>query len=161
LGSDVPFFLYGGTMLGVERGDVLFRLADWPASWVVLALPSHRIPTADAYRWWDEDVGRRTAGRAGSSSLGVAPPSALTNDLEKPVNARHPDIAKLIGRLRRLGASQAMMTGSGSAVFGLFDRAPVARAAATALAGGSATVVTQTLARTLFERASRPGARLA
>jgi 4-diphosphocytidyl-2-C-methyl-D-erythritol kinase len=161
LGSDVPFFLYGGTMLGVERGDVLFRLADWPASWVVLVLPSDRVRTADAYRWWDKDVGRRTIGRAGSSSFGVVPRSELTNDLEKPVVARHPDIATLIDRLQRLGASHAMMTGSGSTVFGLFDRASVARSAATALAGGSSTVVTQTLARPLFERASRPGARLA
>jgi len=161
LGADVPFFLYGGTMLGVGRGDLLFRLADWPASWVVLALPSGGVRTADAYRWWDEDEARQATGRAGASPAGVVPASELTNDLQGPVAARHPEIARLVGRLRRLGASHAMMTGSGSAVFGLFDRVHVARAALAALAGHASTVLTQMISRPMFERASRPGAGLA
>jgi 4-diphosphocytidyl-2C-methyl-D-erythritol kinase len=89
------------------------------------------------------------------------PASELTNDLQGPVAARHPEIARLVGRLRRLGASHAMMTGSGSAVFGLFDRVHVARAALAALAGHASTVLTQMISRPMFERASRPGAGLA
>jgi 4-diphosphocytidyl-2-C-methyl-D-erythritol kinase len=51
LGADVPYFLQGGTALGVERGDVLFPLIDWPASWVVLLLPNFGVNTVEAYRW--------------------------------------------------------------------------------------------------------------
>ena len=53
LGADVPFFLHGGTALGVERGDLLFPLADWPVSWVVLVVPDFGVSTKDAYAWWD------------------------------------------------------------------------------------------------------------
>lgn len=156
LGSDVPFFLHGGSMLGLGRGEVLFRLADWPRSWVVLVVPAEGVPTADAYRWWDEDsMGRRPA-RHGRGGMGVAPLSELTNDLQYPVAVRRPEIARLASRLGRLGAYHAMMSGSGSAVFGLFEQERSARSAAAALAGSYATIVTRTVARSRFERASRP-----
>ena len=51
LGSDVPFFLLGGTALGLGRGDELYPLANLPRYWVVLAIPPFGIATPDAYRW--------------------------------------------------------------------------------------------------------------
>ena len=54
LGADVPFFLEGGTVLGLERGDLLFPLIDGPRAWVVLIVPPFGVSTPDAYRWWDE-----------------------------------------------------------------------------------------------------------
>ena len=62
LGADVPYFLEGGTVLGVERGDVLVPQPDARPAWVVLALPDFGVSTAEAYAWWDAD---RNAGPKG------------------------------------------------------------------------------------------------
>ena len=156
LGADVPFFLHGGTMLGTGRGDVLFRLADWPRSWVVLVVPDQGVPTADAYRWWDDDPARQKASRHGVDRTGVVPLSELTNDLQRPVAGHRPEIMRLARRLHRLGAYHSMMSGSGSTVFGLFEQERSARSAAAALVGSHATVVTRTVSRSQFERASEP-----
>src|SRR5258706_1659504 len=59
LGADVPYFLEGGTVLGLERGDLLFPLLDIPASWVTLVMPGFGVSTKDAYGWWDEDAAER------------------------------------------------------------------------------------------------------
>jgi hypothetical protein len=55
LGADVPYFLEGGTVLGLERGDLLFPLIDVPAAWVVLVLPDFGVSTKDAFGWFDGD----------------------------------------------------------------------------------------------------------
>lgn len=139
LGADVPFFLEGGTVLGVERGDELFLLIDRPAAWVVLVLPGFGVSTVEAYRWWDEHA---HASPDASRSRGPQ------NDLQAPVAARHPRIASAVRRLRGLGAHDAAMSGSGSAVFGLFAGEAAARRAASALRGRScSTLVTRTLTR--------------
>ena len=160
LGADVAFFLAGGTALGVERGDVLFPLADWPSAYVVLALPGIGVSTKDAYGWFDE------TGKSGSGAIfrkpknGSRPPRPfpeMWNDLEAPVAARHPEIARLAGVLRRAGASHAAMSGSGSAVFGLFDTEHAARSAVRRLAGERQTsLLTRTLGHAAFHRRSRP-----
>jgi len=54
LGSDVPFFLVGGTALGLGRGDEVYPLENLPRHCVVLAIPPFGIATQDAYRWFDE-----------------------------------------------------------------------------------------------------------
>src|SRR6476646_2609876 len=105
IGADVPFFFEGGTALGLERGDLLYPLIDQPRWWAVIARPPFGVSTKDAYEWWDADE---------RSSL----PGA--KDLERVVAPRHPQIARLAAKLRRAGARQAAMSGSGSAVFGLF-----------------------------------------
>ena len=66
LGSDVPFFLLGGTALGLGRGDELYPLEQLPRHWVVLAIPPFGVATKDAYRWFDETEKR---GREGFSPL--------------------------------------------------------------------------------------------
>ena len=60
LGSDVPFFLSGGTALGLGRGDEVYPLADLPRHWIVLLVPGFGVSSADAYRWYDDE---REAGR--------------------------------------------------------------------------------------------------
>jgi 4-diphosphocytidyl-2-C-methyl-D-erythritol kinase len=78
------------------------------------------------------------------------------NDLEVSVTSRHPEIAEVVGALRRRGASYAAMSGSGSAVFGLFARRADASAAAKALAGrGQRVFVTRTLDRAKYQRLAR------
>jgi len=161
LGADVPFFLDGGTALGLRRGDVLRQLADAPPAWVTLVVPAFGVSTADAYRWFDNDtVGADLRVRPGlrlPRRAGTPAGPYVANDLEAPVASRHPEIARLVAALRRAGASLAAMSGSGSAVFGLFDRRAAAAAAARVLAGrGRRVIVTRTLDRAGYARLARP-----
>jgi 4-diphosphocytidyl-2-C-methyl-D-erythritol kinase len=137
LGADVPYFLEGGTALGLDRGDTIFPLIDHPPAWVALVVPPFGVSTKDAYGWLDRD---RRARRRRTASPG--------NDLEQPVVRRHREIGRIVAALRRCGATHAAMSGSGSAVFGLFARRADAIEAAGALAGrGRRALVTRTLAR--------------
>jgi len=70
------------------------------------------------------------------------------NDLQRVVAKRHPEIARLVSALKRAGASEAAMSGSGSAVFGLFSRQSAALDAAASLhRAGRLTLVTRTVDR--------------
>ena len=152
LGADVPFFLQGGTARGRGRGDVLSRIADHPRRWVVVASPPFGVSTAEAYRWFDQATGSGEATLEGSPDK-----SRPFNDLQPPVVARHPEIGAMVEQLKRSGASHAAMSGSGSAVFGLFARCPDAEAAADALIGhGRRIIVTRTLSGPECRRRSRP-----
>ena len=141
LGADVPYFLEGGAMLGLERGDLLFRLAEPPPAWVVLVLPDFGVSTRDAFGWFDRGPTPRAATHE------------LVNDLEAPVVARHPEVGRIISALGRSGALQASMSGSGSAVFGLFSTRPGAlRAAARVASASRRTLVTRTLNHRSYRR---------
>jgi 4-diphosphocytidyl-2-C-methyl-D-erythritol kinase len=59
LGSDVPYFLVGGTALGLSRGEEVYPLVDLPRMWVVLVMPAFGVATKDAYAWWDARKGVR------------------------------------------------------------------------------------------------------
>ncbi len=143
LGSDVPYFFVGGTALGLGRGDEVYPLDDLPRLWVVLIFPPFGIATADAYEWLDEMRARTSVGSAPSylerTWLGRVVP--LVNDLEQPVIERHPVVAKLKDRLMKMGAAMAAMSGSGSTVFGLFQTAGAAEAAAKKLRRSGASVL--------------------
>jgi len=156
LGSDVPYFLLGGTALGLSRGQELYPLEDLPGFFVVLALPAFGVATADAYRWFDEDRGTPGAspgGAAGAISAWHGLSLALANDLEAPVARRHPEIGAARRTLEGAGAEAASMTGSGSAVFGLFAAAPAARRAARAVAeAGFVALLTRTVDRRTCQR---------
>jgi 4-diphosphocytidyl-2-C-methyl-D-erythritol kinase len=165
LGSDVPFFLVGGTALGLGRGEDLYPLPDVPPLHVVLVRPPFGVATADAYRWYADD-GAAAARQGGPDRSSRSPrttgllapqllpvpwrpdPLALRNDLERVVLPRHPGILAAREWLHRAGAGVALMAGSGSTVFGLFDDAGRARAASRALARPGWTVIaTRTLGR--------------
>jgi 4-diphosphocytidyl-2-C-methyl-D-erythritol kinase len=137
LGSDVPYFLFGGTALGLRRGDEVYPLVDLPPMWVVLAIPPFGVRTKDAYAWLDEERGRQPfslqSQRKGSHPLFPALPAPLVNDLEPPVIARYPVVGEIKEQLARSGALMAAMSGSGSTVFGLFRSGAAARKAAKAL----------------------------
>ncbi len=136
LGADVPFFLEGGTVLGLDRGDSLFPLPDAAPAQVVLVLPDFGVSTVEAYRGWDADRARPRRR------------PAVANDLEAPVVRRHPVIGRLTSALRAAGAQAAGMSGSGSAVFGLFaDRRTAEEAAAQLVSRSRRVLVTRTLER--------------
>ena len=154
LGADVPFFLAGGTALGTGRGDDISPLAEPPATSVVVATPPFGVSTPDAYRWFDVDGPPRRAVRH-RPPLPSWPTwaSQLRNDLEAPVVRRHPAIGRLVRALTGLGADHAAMTGSGSAVFGVFvDPAAAAHAQAALARRGVNALHTTTLTRAAFGR---------
>jgi 4-diphosphocytidyl-2-C-methyl-D-erythritol kinase len=159
LGADVPFFLEGGTALGLDRGDLVFPLVDQPTIPVTLVVPSFGVSTKDAYRWFDQAApsGRSRVARLRISNQPNLPIGEIVNDLEPVVAAHHPEIARIVAQLRRLGAGHSAMSGSGSAVFGLFgSRARAERAAGAFTTPGYRSVVTQTLGRSRYRALSVP-----
>jgi 4-diphosphocytidyl-2-C-methyl-D-erythritol kinase len=163
LGADVPYFLSGGTALGLGRGDEVYPLADLPRHWVVLLVPGFGVSSRDAYARYDLDrsLGRSTAGDP-QYVPGPWPTRAaqMINDLEAPIARQHPEIDQMRTALRRAGALAAAMSGSGSTVFGLFQRHPDAMAAVSRLeSSGWRVLLTESLGRGQYARRSRPARR--
>lgn len=152
LGADVPFFLVGGTAIGVDRGDEIYPLVDGPRLGVIIVQPPFAVATADAYRWFDEGhAAPADAGAIGGRIKMGWPtgPLAVVNDLQAPVAARYPILTDIIWACRRAGAEAAGMTGSGSAVFAVLDPGAVAGAAQELArkSEGWRVLATRTLAR--------------
>jgi 4-diphosphocytidyl-2-C-methyl-D-erythritol kinase len=119
---------------------------------VVLVLPDFGVSTKEAFAWFDASQVASDRPARGGSRHRTAPQQALVNDLEAPVVARHPEIGRIISALERAGASQAAMSGSGSAVFGLFSSRPAAiRAAASFASTSPRALVTRTLKRQTYQ----------
>jgi 4-diphosphocytidyl-2-C-methyl-D-erythritol kinase len=130
LGSDVPFFLHGGTALGLGRGEELYPLPDRLATSGLLVVPEIHSSTVEAYR----DLSPRLTSIPLQNKLssfqqevwrGVTggSPAVDDNDFEKVVFARYPELKQIKEHLLRIGAKPAAMTGSGSAIFGIFRKA--------------------------------------
>lgn len=153
IGADVPFFVHGGTMRGRGRGDRLAPLPDLPPQAVLVVRPGFGVSTREAYGWFDQQATAAvvTPLDAPDGPEGWATRwSACRNDLQRAVAARHPAIASAVARLRAQGAVLAMMSGSGSAVFGLFAGEPEAAAAAAGWPDGWRAWVTQTIDRAAY-----------
>jgi 4-diphosphocytidyl-2-C-methyl-D-erythritol kinase len=166
LGADVPFFLSGGTALGLGRGDEVYPLADLPRHWIVLLVPGFGVSSADAYGWYDSErtLSRGASAREPQHVPGPWPSRAaqMINDLEAPIARHHPEIDQMRSALRAAGALAAAMSGSGSTVFGLFQKRREALAAVDRLAGsGWRVLLTESLDRGEYGRRSRPVVRRA
>jgi 4-diphosphocytidyl-2-C-methyl-D-erythritol kinase len=124
LGSDVPFFLLGGTAVGIGRGTELFPLPDRPPQTGVLIAPEVHVSTAAAYRSLSAGLTTELLENKifsfQSQAWGLRNGEPAINDFETVVFEQHRHLATLKKRLIRAGAEAAMMTGSGSAVYGLF-----------------------------------------
>jgi 4-diphosphocytidyl-2-C-methyl-D-erythritol kinase len=134
LGADVAFFVEGGTRRGSGRGDALASVVAPPAMHVVIVRPSFGVSTSDAYRWYDDQRLPAPGTRSRvpeSASEWTETWAARHNDLQDPVVARHPEIGWALARLRSRGAEVALLSGSGSACFGLFEHQQGAVAAAS------------------------------
>ena len=152
-GSDVPFFLYGGTALGCGRGSELYPLPEQPPRAALVVSGGIHVSTAEAYRALKRNVTGALTSPAESpilrefqtiawalngSSLEQLP---LKNDFEGPVFEMHRELAGVARKLRRLGARPALLTGSGSAVFGVFEDTQAAEKAAAQFPGDRARIV--------------------
>jgi len=201
VGSDVPLFLIGGAVLGLDRGQQVFPLPDFEPVWCVVATPAVGVSTPQAFRDWDalcqsegltpeastdklNELSRAYAsafagsypeGRQGAGSSGVLPrgknlagplesalvrtgiTSWIENDFERVVFLQHPSLAEIKRILSALGtpeaACHASLSGSGSALFGLYLTLGDAEAARERLRlAGVASHLTQTLPRAAYWR---------
>jgi 4-diphosphocytidyl-2-C-methyl-D-erythritol kinase len=129
LGSDVPFFLIGGTAVGLGRGTELYPLPDLAARPALVITPGIHSSTVEAYRALDctatcdipfaivnsfESVAWQMEG------YGSGPDAVCKNDFEPVVFREHSQLKSIKGKLLKLGARPALMSGSGSALFGMF-----------------------------------------
>lgn len=148
LGSDVPFFLEGGRAVGIGRGEELYPLPEQKRQWMVLATPGVHVSTAHAYRALEASRGALTPDRKGfilrgfcagfrasSRADAIELAGALTNDFEDIVFRQFPELQTIKLELLRVGAKQASMSGSGSALFGVFEGRAAALGAYAALTG--------------------------
>jgi 4-diphosphocytidyl-2-C-methyl-D-erythritol kinase len=132
IGSDVPFFLHNRSAYAEGRGERLTFVKLSIPYWIVLITPDTHISTAWAYRELSArkklDVhAERLYDGATCRVAGIA--TLMTNDFEDVVFEAYPKIADTKRRLRASGAAYALMSGSGSSVYGLFDDETDARRA--------------------------------
>lgn len=122
LGADVAFFLCGSPLAAATgRGEDLVPWTPLPAADVLVVDPRIAVATRDAFAWWDD------AGTTGAAvpmkpvpAFGALRATAA-NDFESVVFTRHPQLGRIRDALAGLGADIAMLSGSGSCVYGLFE----------------------------------------
>ena len=153
LGSDVPFFFLGGRALGVGRGSEVYPLEDETPCHVLIVVPTRPMATSEAYR----RASLRLTSQVNKSKIPLFCPAfldmlesgdGLENHFETVVFRDQPDLKRLKNRLLQWGAKKAGLTGSGSALVGLFDeKGALTQAQAALRAGNVRLLVTQTLPR--------------
>lgn len=138
LGSDVPFFIRNTPQLCTGRGEIMTPVeVDLAGKWLVILKPAAPISTAEAYAGVtprERSAGATARQYPGERDMIPLPEilkrdigqwrELLVNDFEESVFALRPEIAALKALLYDRGALYASMSGSGSAVFGIFERRP-------------------------------------
>jgi 4-diphosphocytidyl-2-C-methyl-D-erythritol kinase len=153
VGSDAPLFIYGGTVRMRGRGEIIDHLPDAPEMDLVVIKPDVGVSTVWAYDRVDKSGNRRqgaslsaeNAIRSGDKSGLIA---CLYNDFDPVVCAEFDEIARAKAALLKAGAQAAMLSGSGSAVFGIFENKNQANQAAMNIMGEFSQVfLTKTIGR--------------
>ena len=162
LGADVPFFLFGGRALGVNRGDEIYPLPDALHRSILVVSPRDTgVSTRDAYAWLDLGLtpSRQLTKPATTHRIWSfcalcwsRQNSGVPNDFEAAVFRRHPRLAKIKRTLLQGGAAEAALAGSGSAVFGVFRSPAQARRVAREFPKDQV-FVARTLSREDYRRA--------
>jgi 4-diphosphocytidyl-2-C-methyl-D-erythritol kinase len=126
LGSDVPFFLYGGTALGTGRGTDIIPLEDKKSAKLLVVTPPVNVATADAYSL----LSKPSLTTAGSNRILkichneaeklLSEQSELRNDFEEVVFRSKPELARAKDSLLELKAVNVLMSGSGASFFASF-----------------------------------------
>jgi 4-diphosphocytidyl-2-C-methyl-D-erythritol kinase len=158
VGSDLPLFLVGGTVFGAGRGEQVYPLGDLPPTACVIVTPEVGVSTPKAFAEWDRkltvdgpsdrmvELGRGLSAWLSESYSG-APfrrgrrenpllelvRAGIKNDFEQVVFPEYPELSEGKRVLERAGAKYASLSGSGSALYGLFASKQAARSAAARL----------------------------
>lgn len=139
LGSDVPFFLYGGTAIGTGRGTEIEPLADVAGENLLIVTPNIRVSTPKAFGklnaaalTTDEANRILLVCRSEAENLDLSS-VRLKNDMESAVFEGYPEIERVKRTLLDLGAVNALMSGSGASVFAVFDKEETRQTALKAL----------------------------
>lgn len=176
VGSDIPLFLVGGTILGVGRGEEVYPLPDLPAMPCVIATPAIGVSTPKAFADWDKltagypsdrinTFSRMISAWLSGQSSGVPVKkgggraetqtplldlvrTGIENDFEQVVFPQYPELREVKSVLEQAGAFYASLSGSGSALYGLFrNRSTAEKAAAKLSKRGTPAAVTTTMTR--------------
>jgi 4-diphosphocytidyl-2-C-methyl-D-erythritol kinase len=139
LGSDVPFFLRGGTALALGRGEIVVPLPEAGARvWLVAVKPAVGVSTSLAYQEWDRrrllpggDCGAAVSAVSRATPEAIA--SALHNDFERVILRQHRILAAIKRDLVQAGCLGALLCGSGAAVSGIAPSKHLAQRAASSL----------------------------
>ena len=140
VGSDMPFWVRGGTALAEGRGEVLTDLPPLPDCWLVLCKPDFGIPTPSLFALVDggelsyrPDIGGMRLALEAGDLTGVA--SRLGNVFEEVLPEEYHEVFTIKNCLLELGALNAVMSGSGPTVFGVFADRETAQKAEAELKG--------------------------
>jgi len=155
LGADVPYFLEGGLCLGEGRGDRITPLPDLPVYYCVLALPSFPILTSDIY-------GRlRLTSPAEESKmnrfLARREFGLLENKLEETVFSLYPRLKAIKSSFLYQEAVLSLVSGTGSAVFGLFESREKAAQALAEIGRTEEALLAETLSRERYWKRATAG----
>jgi 4-diphosphocytidyl-2-C-methyl-D-erythritol kinase len=137
IGSDVPFYFYGGTVIGLGRGSEVYPLPDVSAQHILLVTPPIHVSTREAYAavshgQLTSQILQANIAHCCKAVFRACGPlmtpvgrfdwnEEIRNDLEAVIVAKYPEIGRIIERLRQLGARVVRMSGSGSTVFATFE----------------------------------------
>jgi 4-diphosphocytidyl-2-C-methyl-D-erythritol kinase len=127
LGADVPFFLVGGTALASGSGKDMTAYSDAPDRFLLVIKPNAVVSTSQAYQSLNAPSLTSAEAKSILSSsqesefFDNSDPKALQNDFEDSAFASQPEISRAKAALIKAGAVAALLAGSGSAVFGIFD----------------------------------------
>lgn len=139
LGSDVPFFFYGGTAAGSGRGTEIVPLQDFTDHNLLIVTPDIHVSTAEAFARTNAPYLTKESSK---SILKICQNEAegfqkgqnnFSNDFEKSVFGVEPEIGRVKKRLLESGAKQALLSGSGASVFARFDKVETRQATQKAL----------------------------
>lgn len=124
IGMDVTFFIYGGTCLVSGRGEEVMKIDSSQSLELLLVYPNFRIDSKQAYSSLDYNlVGKKQSSTCLLNALeqGIFDISLLHNDFEYSIFKQYPILAEIKNKLLANGAVNALMTGSGSTVYGVFN----------------------------------------
>jgi 4-diphosphocytidyl-2-C-methyl-D-erythritol kinase len=157
LGSDVPLFLFGGRVLGCGRGEEVYPLTDLPARHCLIAYPGFSVSTAEAYgalglRLTKQGQDRKIYVLGKRSPFPLEAWGPAENDFEWFVFARWPELAKVKRQLIRAGAETASLTGSGSALYAVYESAQQLNRAASRIPAEWKVFKVRTLPRAAYLR---------
>lgn len=134
IGADVPYCIMGGTALSEGIGEILSPLPDMPDCWILIAKPDIDVPTAFVYKnlraaelTWHPDIDGMMQALKDGSLEGIT--ERLGNVLETVTIPAHPVIHEIKELMLQSGAMNALMSGSGPTVFGIFNAYEKAEAA--------------------------------